>query len=60
MNPYFDNTTKAGTACGTLLSMVGNLHPDDLLKTIILASIGAMASFSVTLLMKIIIRKIKK
>ena len=60
MNFYFDNTTKAGTLSGTILSIFGNLHHEDLLKTAILAGIGALVSFSVTIALKAIVKYFKK
>jgi len=60
MNQYFDNTTKAGTISGTLLTIVGNLHSEDLIKTAMLAGIGAMVSFTVTLAMKLVMKWFKK
>lgn len=50
----FDNTLslKVGTAGGTLLSIVPNITSVDVLRTIILAIIGAIVSFFVTLLLK--------
>jgi hypothetical protein len=50
----FDNTLslKIGTAGGTLLSMAPNIASVDILRTIILAIIGAIVSFFVTLLLK--------
>ena len=50
----FDNTLslKIGTAGGTLLSMVPNIASVDIFRTIILACIGAIVSFFVTLLLK--------
>ena len=60
MNFYFDNTTKAGTFFGTILSILGNLHHEDLLKTAILAGFGAIVSFSVTLVMKAIVKYFRK
>ena len=50
----FDNTfsLKVGTAGGTLLSMVPNIASVDIFRTIILACIGAIVSFFVTLLLK--------
>ena len=49
-----DNTLslKVGTAGGTLLSIVPNITSVDVLRTIILAIIGAIVSFFVTLLLK--------
>jgi mannitol-specific phosphotransferase system IIBC component len=60
MNQVFDNTTKAGTAGGTLLSIFANINSGDVLKTAILAAIGAVVSFSVTLLLKLLIKRLKK
>lgn len=57
---YFDNTTKAGTIGGTFLSIFFNIDSQDLVKTGILAAIGALVSFSVTLFLKFIIKQIKK
>ncbi len=57
---YFDNSTKAGTVGGTLLTILVNINSADLLKTVILASLGAVVSFSVTLLLKVLIKRFKK
>lgn len=60
MNPVFDNTTKRGTAGGTLLTIFANITSEDLVKTAILAAVGAMVSFVVTLLLKLLIKRLKK
>jgi mannitol-specific phosphotransferase system IIBC component len=60
MNQVFDSTTKAGTASGTLLSIFANINSGDVLKTAILAAIGAVVSFSVTLLLKLLVKQLKK
>ena len=57
---YFDNSTKAGTLGGTLLTIFVNIKSEDLLKTGILAAVGAVVSFSVTLLLKFLIKRLKK
>ena len=54
------NTTVIGTAGGTFLSVLPNLHSEDVLKTIILATLGAIVSFLISLLLKMLIRKHKK
>lgn len=54
------NTTLVGTASGTFLSVIPNLHSEDILKTIILATLGAIVSFLISLLLKIVIKKYKK
>jgi hypothetical protein len=43
---------RTGTATGTLLSILPNLFSEDVLKTIILAALGATVSFTVSLLLK--------
>ena len=57
---YFDSSTKAGTVGGTLLTILVNINSADLLKTGILAAVGAVVSFSVTLLLKLLIKRFKK
>jgi hypothetical protein len=58
--PYFDNSTKAGTIGGTLLTILVNIDGADLVKTGILAAVGAIVSFSVTRLLKFLIKLFKK
>ncbi|WP_199878498.1 hypothetical protein [Flavobacterium sp. RSP49] len=55
-----NNTLQIGTASGTLLSIVPNIVSEDILKTIILAVVGAIISFSVSLLLKWFIRSKNK
>jgi hypothetical protein len=43
---------SAGTAGGTILAIVGILDPSDMLKTAILAGIGAVVSFGVSAILK--------
>ncbi|HMJ46305.1 MAG TPA: hypothetical protein VK498_03205 [Ferruginibacter sp.] len=57
---YFDNSTKAGTISGTLLTILVNIKGGDLVKTGILAAVGAVVSFSVTLFLKFLIKCFKK
>ena len=47
-----NNTLQIGTASGTLLSIVPNILSEDILKTIILAAVGALISFIISLLLK--------
>ena len=60
MNQYFDTHAKAGTAGGTLLSIFVNIHSGDILRTAVLAAIGAVVSFGITLLLKSLIRRFRK
>jgi hypothetical protein len=54
------NPTLIGTAGGTFLSVVPNLHSEDILKTVLLASIGAIVSFAISMALKFFIKKHKK
>lgn len=54
------NHTLMGTAGGTFLSVLPNLHSEDVLKTVILATLGAVVSFSISLALKFFIKKHKK
>lgn len=60
MKQVFDTTTKTGTAGGTLLTIFANITKEDLIKTAILAAIGAVVSFGVTLVLKVVIRYFKR
>jgi len=60
MNQYFDTHAKAGTAGGTLLTIFANIQSGDMLKTAVLAAVGAVVSFGSTMLLKIIIRYFRK
>ena len=51
-----DGNTKTDTAVGTLLTIVANIHQEDLMQTAILAAVGAIVSFCVS----IVLKKIKK
>ena len=54
-----DISTKINTAGGIFLSIVPNLHSEDILKTVVLAAIGAIVSFIISMLLKCIIKKRK-
>ncbi|TYB79469.1 hypothetical protein [Bizionia myxarmorum] len=52
--------TKAGIFGGTLLSMVFNISLDDILFTVVMASIGASVSYVVSKFLNFIFRYFKK
>tara|TARA_R110000868_G_scaffold14457_5_gene67386 strand:- start:37808 stop:37984 length:177 start_codon:yes stop_codon:yes gene_type:complete len=56
---HIDIYTKINTAGGIFLSIVPNLHSEDILKTAVLAAIGALVSFVVSILLKFLIKKRK-
>lgn len=57
---FVDNSAKASTAFGTLITIFVNIGQDDLIKTVILAVVGGVSSFLATIVVKILINKIKK
>ena len=48
--------TKTGTIGGTLTIILANINSADILKTAVLAGIGAVVSFGMSLLMKMLVR----
>lgn len=50
----------AGTAGGTLLTIFMNIHSEDIVKTIVLATIGAVVSFAISMAMKWISKRVRK
>jgi len=56
---YVDNSTKVSTAFGTVLTLFVNVPSEDVVKTIVLASVGGISSFAATLMLKFLIRNIK-
>ena len=56
---YVHNATKLSTAFGTILTIFVKILTDDLIKTVLLASVGEVSSFGPTLSLKFLIRNIK-
>ena len=55
-----NNHTLMGTAGGTFLSMLPNIQSEDIVKTVVLATVGAIVSFMISLLLKSLNKKHKK
>jgi hypothetical protein len=55
-----DHAMRAGTIGGTLLVMIIQVNAEELLKTVVLAALGASVSFGVTLVWKQVVRWMKK
>jgi hypothetical protein len=55
-----DHTTAWGTLSGTVLTVVATIDSMDIIKTVVLAIIGASVSFSVSLFWKWVWAKIKR
>jgi hypothetical protein len=54
-----NNPTLMGTAGGTFLSILPNLASEDIVKTVVLASVGAIVSYMISLLLKRLNKKHK-
>ena len=57
---FFGNPTKTGTIGGLLTILLVNISAGDLLRTVVLAAIGATISFGVSLGWKLLIKKWKR
>ncbi|MES2587712.1 MAG: hypothetical protein V4622_01955 [Bacteroidota bacterium] len=57
---HHDHSTAIGTCTGTALSVFATLDTQDYMKTIVLACVGAVVSFTMTLFLKWAWRKIKR
>jgi mannitol-specific phosphotransferase system IIBC component len=57
MYPHNDHSTALGTVSGTVLTVVARIDSHDYLKTVILAFVGAIVSFVVTLFLKWVFKK---
>ncbi len=47
-----ESKTILGTVSGTVLTVVVNINSSDIIKTVILAALGAVVSFAVTVALK--------
>ena len=54
------NPTLMGTAGGTFLSVIPNLNSEDVLKTVLLAAVGAVVSFGISMVLKFVLKKYKR
>lgn len=59
-NNHIAEGTIAGTVSGTALTVIANVGSDDVIKTVILAALGAVVSFAVSLLLKWLTRPRKR
>ena len=54
--PFFTSGTKMGTAAGTIIILLANISSGDIIKTMILAGIGAVVSFFISLLLRKLVK----
>lgn len=59
-NHHIGGGTILGTVSGTALTVVVNIGSSDIIKTVVLAALGAAVSFSVSLLLKWLIKPRKR
>lgn len=57
--PHHDHTTALGTVTGTVFTVAANIDSHDYTKTVVLAVVGATASFLVSLVLKWVWKRIK-
>ena len=48
--------TKTTTICGTLIVLLANINSSDILGTIVLTMIGAIVSYSMSVLIKAVVK----
>jgi hypothetical protein len=59
-NNHIGSGTILGTVSGTGLTVLVNIGSPDIIKTVILAAIGAVVSFSVSVYLKWLVKKLKR
>jgi hypothetical protein len=52
--------TILGTVSGTVLTVAVNIGSSDVIKTVVLAALGAVVSFGVSLLLKWFVKRLKR
>ena len=57
---HIENGTILGTVCGTVLTVLVNIGSSEIIKTVVLAALGAVVGFSVSLLMKWLVKLLNK
>lgn len=55
-----ESGTILGTVSGTVLTVLVNIGSSDIIKTVALAALGAVVSFSVSVLLKWLIKRFKR
>jgi len=57
---HIESGTILGTVSGTVLTVLVNIGSSDVIKTVVLAALGAVVSFSVSVLLKWLVKKFKR
>ncbi len=56
---FYSSGMRAGTIGGTVVAIITNIAVAEIFKTAILAAVGAVVSFSISVLMKWVVNKIR-
>ncbi|HAD33064.1 MAG TPA: hypothetical protein DCF44_00920 [Chitinophagaceae bacterium] len=59
-NHHIEGGTILGTVSGTGLTLLANIGSTDIIKTVVLAAIGAVVSFCVSVSLKWLAKKLRK
>lgn len=57
-NQHIESGTVLGTVGGTALTVVANISSQDITKTVVLAALGAVVSFTVSVVLKEAVKKL--
>lgn len=57
---HIEHVTLLGTVSGTALTVVVNIGSSDIIKTVVLAAVGAVVSFCVSVGLKWLTKRLKK
>lgn len=59
-NHHIEGGTILGTVSGTGLTVLANIDSTDITKTVVLAAIGAVVSFCVSVSLKWLVKRLRK
>ncbi len=59
-NHHIEGGTILGTVSGTGLTVLANIGSSDIFKTVVLAAIGAVVSFCVSVSLKWLVKRFRK
>ncbi|HEX8515630.1 MAG TPA: hypothetical protein VF868_05475 [Bacteroidia bacterium] len=60
MQAINEHSTLMGTVSGTVLTVAVNIDSQDILKTVVLAAIGAVVSFCISFSLKWLVKRLRK
>jgi len=57
---HIGSGTILGTVSGTALTVIANIGSQDVIKTVVLAALGAVVSFAVSVTLKWLVKRLKR